>query len=195
MTINLSTFAPGTELKVRCRDGKTRTVIANRAKLDGPCFPHQIEGEGYSFIRSVTNAGRIYLGTEDDWDVQEILNQPTIDRSKPVVRGYNRHDKKPDVSHGSVRWKEILWRDSSDNGLELYNFDDEVPNNFDQWFPLNEIEFQVEEVSESLRLHREAKEVYVAAGSLGDPEGFTRGYLRAKRLAFRDEDFRAAFAS
>lgn len=198
--VNFDNFDRGTVLKVKCRDGKTRTVTAKVWAMDGPDYPHQITGEDSHLRRSVTNEGRIFRSSSssDSWDVFEIIREVAVDqepnpsRPKPVARGYNRRDQEPKAVHGSKRWGQILWRDSSDNELRLFSVDDEVPGVFDQWFPLSEIDFQVEEVTESLIRHREAVAKWSELDRPGFSRSFIRGFLAGKGVPFVEDDYARA---
>ena len=198
--INFDNFDQGTVVQVKCRDGRTRKVITKVYETDGPNYPHLITGDGSDRVRSVTNEGRIYryVTSNDSWDVLEIINEVEVDteanpsRPNPVARGYNRRDVEPKDIHGSKRWGQILWRDSDDNELELFDVGVDVPEVFDQWFPLNEIEFQVEEVTESLRAHREARAKWNESNDQGFCFIYTRGYLAAKDLPFVQSDYERA---
>jgi hypothetical protein len=188
-TVNFSGYATGTILPVRCRDNERRQVFVNA--YDGGQYPHALKGSNGSVVETLTNRGSVYSECSHPCDVVAIL--PPAPSPRPVARGFNRSDMMPSEEHGSEGYDKILWRDSSDNDLILCNVGEPPSSCFDQWFPLAQLDFQVQEISESLKAHKEAAKAYKAQGNKGGPEGFTRGYLSAKGVEFSSSDFSAAF--
>jgi hypothetical protein len=192
-SIDLSQYPTGTTLDVVCKDGEQRKAIikAFGAGYDGS-YPHQLEEVDGAYRDSLTDRGTVFTSGDASGDIVKILPSE-VTGPRPVARGFNRSDMLPSTEHGSERYGKILWRDSRDNELILRDVGEPPSASFDQWFPLAQLDFQVQEISQSLKAHKEAAKAHKAQRSKGGPESFTRGYLSAKGVEFSSSDFSAAF--
>ena len=191
-TIDLSSYPAGTVLRVECRDGVERTVVVSAFGGDYcGSYPHRLNDANGNYEDSVTNQGRIRVGDNDSQDIIRILTDEAS-RPRPVARGFRRADLMPSDEHGSDEHGQILWRDSNDNELVLRDVDSPPAACFDQWFPLAQLDFQVQEISESLKAHKEAYAAWKDASSDVARKSFVKGYLKAKGVDFNERDFEAA---
>jgi hypothetical protein len=197
--INLSCYASGSLLKVLCRDEKERVVIIKFGTGDGDNYPHLIKEFNSVNRQSLTDKGAVYMRSDPHpWDVVQVLPAQEA-RPEPStlfeLQGFNRSDLMPSAVHGSDRQGQILWRDSSDNDLELCEVGSTPSPYFDQWFPLAQVSFRVQKISESLKAHKEACEAWQADHATEIKSSFVKGYLKAKGVEFNTQDFEVALAS
>jgi hypothetical protein len=195
-TINLSCYASGSLLRVLCRDGKERVVIVKFGTGDGDNYPHLIKEFSSANGHSLTNKGTVYMRSDTHpWDVVQVLPaQGARPESSipPELQGFRRSELTPSAVHGSDRQGLILWRDSSDNDLELREVDSTPSPYFDQWFPLAQVNFRVQTISESLKAHKEAYQAWKADPTDLARRSFVKGYLKAKGVQFNEQDFEAS---